>query len=273
MVREVPGDPTVGIEVGVEDGHLKAGSAAGSEGDIEDLLELRPQEAIGLPVVDGRHHGVVEHVDVEVDPEPLGAAVGGEVLRHRLGGLPGTARPDGRQIERLDRRGKRPTALGRRQLGVSESNDDHVLVADERAQGLVAGKELGASTGDKSELHRRGFAGRFGLRLVEVGVAVEEEQAIAAALPQGGHGAQQDAAVSAEDERELVTSQRVVDRCSEITRICRDRLRVEDAGAWVDAPIPARRGDRRPEARPERVRQSALKQSRGSPCDPVDSQP
>ena len=72
----MPGEASVGVEARVEDGDLEAARAAGVQQAAENLRGFFPGEAAGVPVVDGRHQIVVENIDVEVHPEPLGTQAG-----------------------------------------------------------------------------------------------------------------------------------------------------------------------------------------------------
>jgi hypothetical protein len=75
----------------------------------------------------------------------------------------------------VDGRRQGPASLGRGVLGVAEPEHHDVLVAEEGAPALEVGDQVGAASGDESELHRGGLAGWLGLGLVEVGVSVEEQ--------------------------------------------------------------------------------------------------
>jgi hypothetical protein len=70
-VGELPSEASAGVQARVEDGDLKAARAARAQEAAEYLRCFVPGEAAWLPVIDGRHHLVVENIDVEVHPEPL----------------------------------------------------------------------------------------------------------------------------------------------------------------------------------------------------------
>jgi hypothetical protein len=66
--------------------------------------------------------------------------------------------------------------------------------------------------GGEGELHRRRLSLRFGVGRVEVSVAVDEQQAVAATFTQGQQAAEEDRAVAAEHHRELCLVQQWVER-------------------------------------------------------------
>jgi hypothetical protein len=70
------GEAAVGIKTRVENGDLEPAGAAGAEESAEYLRGFVPCEAAGVPVVDGSHQLVVENIDVEMHPEPLGTWAG-----------------------------------------------------------------------------------------------------------------------------------------------------------------------------------------------------
>ncbi len=88
-------------------------------------------------------------------------------------------------------------------LGVAERERHHVFVAHQWASALDVRDDLGTAPGNESQFHRRGLAGRLGFGLVEVCVAVDEQEAVAAAAPERERVPDQDAAVAAEHDREL----------------------------------------------------------------------
>jgi hypothetical protein len=69
---ETPGQASAGVQARIENGDLEAACAASAEEATENFLGFFPRKAAGVPVVDGRHQIVVENIDVEVHPEPLG---------------------------------------------------------------------------------------------------------------------------------------------------------------------------------------------------------
>src|SRR5215211_1915007 len=176
-VDEKAGDPAVGVEGGVEDRDVEAGGVVAGDRRSEDGGQLLPGQAAGEVVVDGGHDGVVEDVDVEVDPEPGGAALALQVGEGVAGRPPGTSVADRRQVQGVDGRSQGPASLGGGMVGVAEAEHHHVFVAEERAPALEVGDQLRAAAGDQGEFHRGGLARGFGLGLVEVGMAVEEQQA------------------------------------------------------------------------------------------------
>jgi len=100
---------SAGVEARVVDGDLEAARAAGVQQSAEDLRGFFPAEATGVAVVDGRHQLIVEHIDVEVHPEPLDPGTGdrGQSL---LQGAGRAARADLRAVH--DRDGRVANVLG-----------------------------------------------------------------------------------------------------------------------------------------------------------------
>src|SRR5829696_1596824 len=107
-VDEGAGDPAVGVEGGVEDRDVEAGGVVAGDRRSEDDGQFLPGQTVGKVVIDGGHDGVVEDVDVEVDPEPDGAAGPLQVGEGVAGCLAGTPVADGRQVDGVDGRGEGP---------------------------------------------------------------------------------------------------------------------------------------------------------------------
>jgi hypothetical protein len=59
------------VQQRVVDRDLEPYEATGTEGGRDDVLDLIPSKPAWLTVVDGGHELVVEHVDVEVQPEAI----------------------------------------------------------------------------------------------------------------------------------------------------------------------------------------------------------
>ena len=116
-----------------------------------------PRSYVGV-VVDRGHDGVVQDVDVEVDPEPGGAA---DPLQGEggAGGRPGASLANRRQVHGVDGRGEGPASFGGGVVGVAEPEHHHRPrrggAAPSASRSVTA---AGAASGDEGELHRGGLA-------------------------------------------------------------------------------------------------------------------
>jgi hypothetical protein len=81
--------------------------------------------------------------------------------------------------------------------------------------------------GDKCEVHRGALAIGFGLGLEEIGIAVDEHQAVTAAAAQREHRPQQDRAIAAEHNRKVPGIEHFGDRVSQARRPVHDRLSIQ----------------------------------------------
>src|SRR5262249_49960350 len=86
-------------------------------------------------------------------------------------------------------------------LSVAEAERYDVFVAHERLETVNVGYDVGASTGDDSQVHRGNLAVWLRLGLIKVGVAVDEEQPVPPGAPEREHDADDIAAIAAEHER------------------------------------------------------------------------
>jgi hypothetical protein len=114
-------------------------------------------------------------------------------------------------------------------VSVAKSEGDDVFWNDQRSSPFDIGKERGTTSGRERQLHRRRFTGRFGVGLVVVGVAVDEEQPEAASPPQGQRGSEQDRTVAAEDDGKLSAREDVLDGIGQPRTPAGDRVRVQRA--------------------------------------------
>ena len=114
----------------------------------------------------------------------------------------------------------------------------------QRPAAFQIGQKRGSITGGEGQIHRRSFALGLSLGLKEIGMAVDEEEAVAAASPQGEHRAEQDRAIAAEDNRKLARIEDRNDGVSEDRRPGSDRMRVQDMGLGIRRYILRR--DRQP---------------------------
>lgn len=101
---------------------------------------------------------------------------------------------------------------------------------------------------------------RVHLGLVEVGVAVDEEQAKAPPATQRQHRAEQDRAVTAEYDRELATIDQLSNSLGEQRRVSGERLRVHDLGLRIAVGAVARRLDAACRASGKSIRQARFEQ-------------
>lgn len=81
----------------------------------------------GLPVVDRRHHGVVEDVGVDMDPVALWTVGTHEVRDRILRGLFVASRADRRQVESEQLRGQRLATVPGALVAVAEAECDGIL--------------------------------------------------------------------------------------------------------------------------------------------------
>lgn len=129
-------------------------------------------------------------------------------------------------------------------VSITPSDRHDILVADERRSPFQVGDDDGSPARGQSKVHRRRLAGGLGLRLVEVGVTIEEQETIPADAPEREQVAEQDRAVSAEDDGECATVQSRANRIGQFNRKPCDRVWIEEEcfgiparviGRWYDA--------------------------------------
>ena len=251
MARARPLDP-VGIEVGVVDRELQAHRAAGGDSGAESHGQFGAAEAVRPRIIDGLHDRFVEHVGVDVDPEAaVRAVVAGQVGDGVAGRRGGAELTDPITVD--DRHGFRewlavaPVPVG----GVAAGEHDHIVVADQRLPLLQVTHDVRAPAGDEGEIAggRRSTVERVHLGLVEVGVAVDVQQPVAPAPPEREHRAQDDRAVTAQDDGELPRVQHFGYRVGQHAGVATKGAGVHDHGLRVAhrtgspprRPDPARR--------------------------------
>jgi hypothetical protein len=147
--------------------------------------------------------------------------------------------------------------------GVAAPEHDDILVAHERAPALDVGHDCRAAAGGQREVHGCRFAVRFSLRLVEVGVPVEEEKPVTAAPPERQKRAEEDRAVAAQHHRELVQVDDGADGIGERNSVVGNAARVEHQGLEVAFVLVSRRLDATGAAGAEPVSQTRGKQRIG----------
>ena len=132
-------------------------------------------EAARVRRVDRRHHGGVEHVDVEVDPVAvqLGRADHASYPVDRLVGM-------GRDLRGGDHVGDEGGDLGQVIVVVATADVDRVLRSEVRRQAVDRAHLRPMQThGGREVLAGEGVAGRIVARVTEVGVAVDVDQPVA----------------------------------------------------------------------------------------------
>src|ERR1035441_10193233 len=208
--------------------HHVAVRQQGPEQAAENLRGFFPGEAAGVPVVDGRHQIVVENIDVEVHPEPLGTWTGDRGYCFSQGAR-SAAFADFRAVN--DRDGRVANVLVENVVVVAEHavpDQRDVLVPDEWPQPVQVSEDLRAASGHQGEVERRDLAVRLVVGVLKVGVAVDEDKAVTAAAPQCEHRPEHDAAVTAEHDRETVAVERCIHRSGKAPCDRRDPLRIQD---------------------------------------------
>jgi hypothetical protein len=116
------------------------------------------------------------------------------------------------------------------------TEDGDVFVADQpgpATDGTEAGR---ASSGGQGEVHGGSLTCGFVARVGEVGVPVQEQQSAGSTLGEGEKWAQDDAAVAAEDERELATVTTPTDDSGECLRVGDEGVGVAQSGGRVAYP-------------------------------------
>ena len=229
--------------------------------DPRDLAEL---QTTGGAIVDGGHDGIVEDVRVEVDEEP-GEIVTRHSHQRRLEGVGQAVTPDVVEVVDQDRR----VAHVRAEVPVRAVRDDpvaeqrDVVVAHERPATLDIGHDPRAAAGGQRQVHRGSLAVRILARVGEVGVAVEEQQAVASAPAKRKKRPQKDAAVTAEHDGEGTPGQHGAYRIAERTSVVGERRRIPEATPGVDLAGIGRWRDKRPASGCQPLGKSGIEQDPG----------
>jgi hypothetical protein len=158
-------------------------------------------------------------------------------------------------------------------VGVAEAEYHDVLVTEEGASALEIGDQVGPASGDEGEVHRGGLAGWLGLRLVEVGVVVEEQQAVAAAASEGEADAEQDGAVAAEHDREGALIEDGADGVGEPGRVVAETVGVEQPVPASMLGLNAGMASRVPRRAPSRSVSPAARRASGRASTPAARRP
>jgi hypothetical protein len=114
--------------------------------------------------------------------------------------------------------------------------------------------------------------GLLGLRLVEVGVPVQEQQAVAGAAPQRQGDAEQDGAVAAEHDRDCLGVDGGAEGVGQRDGVVAQPVRVEQTRGRVDLGVEGRGGQPRPGPGAQPLGQAGGEQGLGEPLDPRGAQ-
>jgi hypothetical protein len=178
-----------------------------------------PRRRRGEVVVDRGRDGVVEDVDVEVDPEPSGAAGPFEVGEGVAGCPLSASFGDGRQVDGVDgrARGRLPSAAA-----WSASRKPNTTTSSSLRRGRRPSRSVTRSGS----------------------CPVRRSSAIEAASPvsEGEGDAEQDGAIAAEHDRERALVEDGADGVGELGRMVAQTVGVEQARAGIDCRVGRRDG-------------------------------
>jgi hypothetical protein len=118
-------------------------------------------------------------------------------------------------------------------VGVSARELDDILVQHQGAPSVELGHDAWSSPGGQSQIHRSGLAVWLSLRLVEVGVPVDEEQPMAPPSPHRQQVAEHDRAVATEHDWEIASVEHVAGRIREVVRVVAQRRRIQQPGGGI----------------------------------------
>ena len=107
---------------------------------------------------------------------------------------------------------------------------DDILIANQGMASFEVGDDVRPSPRDQRQIHRRGLPVRLGLGLVEVGVAVDEQQPEAPSPPKGQRRPEEDRAVATEHEWEVAGVDHLAGRVGELQRVVAQGRRIEQTG-------------------------------------------
>ena len=164
-----------------------------------------------------------------------------------------------------------PCCLGL--LGVAAGERDDIGVANQGPPAFQVGDDERPAPGHQRQVHRRSLAGRLRLGLVEVGMAVDEEQPGTPAPARRQGASEQDRAVATEHHRERAGREQRLDRIGERNRVVPEALGIEQAALRIAPSVVGGRLDQPRAARAEPFRKARLKQSPGHPLDASREEP
>ncbi len=141
---------------------------------MEHRLQLIPSESARQSVVHCRHYGIVQHVTVEVNPESVELGPCDSCQRSANASLD-SLRTHCIQIKDLywsvlDAL----TSIVRGFLSISAAEQHDVLVQHQGTDSVQISDDVGPSTCHQGQIHRSSLTVFLSLRLVEVGMPVEE---------------------------------------------------------------------------------------------------
>lgn len=221
LIDQPLSNPSLGIQRGIEDSHLQPENPVAGQRGAEDSCQLVPGEPIGEAIVDGRHDPVIEDVHIEMCPESVQGIVA-DTLERAVGGLVNTDSVDFRKLEceRLERSRPPPNLVC-----ISGTEEDNVSCVDQWPVVPEFAQGTGGKTSCVSELELRHLA-RRGLGFVAIGMSIDEQQTASTAKRQ--EAAEQDAAITPQQEREDAVLERVSNGDRQAVRVGLDRGFVVD---------------------------------------------
>ena len=271
-VRKTLRKAAIPIQVRIENSDVDTLRPLRGQQAAEDIRGFVPAHAAGVPVVHGRHQVVIENIDVEVHPEPLGirAAGGGQRFADSGGG---TAFPDFWQVN--NGRGRVADVLAQEPVVVAEHpvpDERDILVPDEWPEPLQVSEHLQAASCREGEVERGYLAVRLVARVLEIGMSVDEGQAVAAPATQRQHRPGHDAAVAAEDDREAAAVKRRIHSGSKVACDSRNPLRIQDPHLRITDITVRRNAHTHLVSRAEARMQASLPQCAGARFHPTRPQ-
>ena len=209
---------------------------------MQQLSCFIPAQTARVAVINGRHDGVVEDVHVKVHPETLQFRPGHgrqRTVEDQRDG-PGAQVP---VVQHGD--AAVPDVLAAEPVVVAEdpvTDQRDVLGAHQRREPVQVGERPGAAAGGEGEIQRGYLPVRLVGAVLEVGVPVQEDQAVAAPPPQGQQRAQDNAAVAAQHHGQPAGLQRGLDDAGQGEGHVGDAPGVEHAGGLVAPVVIGRHG-------------------------------
>ena len=195
--------------------------------DLKDRCQFLPRQPARHAVIDSRHDGVIEHISIEVhpDPEELGS---GQVLDGATGCFACAAFANLGEIDNRNR-GVFDTLAAMRlgNLGVAAPECHDVLVPNQRTPTLKVGYNNRTAARGERKFHRCRLTVRLRLGLIEIGMTIEKQQPVTAAAPKGEQAAEHDRAIAAKNDGELPRVNHALDHVCECHRIVGNAPRVE----------------------------------------------
>jgi len=179
----------VRVDVRVVNRDLDACGVSGSERRAERFDGVAPRQALWPRVVNRPHDRLVKHISVEVNPESVGrAAIPHQVFSSAAGGLASAEATDLVAVDDHHGSGQwlapKPLPVG----AIAACEHAHVLVTHQRPATLDVGNDIRPATRSERQVARGSCAAqRAGLGLIEIGVSVDVQQAIAATPAQREH--------------------------------------------------------------------------------------